>query len=91
MKVKFKREGGFAGMTLRREAEQQDLPQAARRALDSLQVVSATAERPAPLRRDGFVYTLEVESDHASFVVTLDEARIPKELAPLIHFFESST
>jgi hypothetical protein len=91
MKVKFKREGGFAGMTLRREVEQHELPQAARRALDSLQSIGATSQPPATKRRDGFVYTIEFENDHMPIVVAVDEGHVPSELAPLIHFFESST
>lgn len=88
MKVKFKREGGFAGMTLRREVEHSDLPQDAKQALRALQGVGQTSPSPTQ-RRDGFLYTIEVEREAAPVVVALDEASVPQELAPLIRYFEA--
>jgi hypothetical protein len=91
MKVKFKREGGFAGMTLRREADQHELPPEARHALDHLKTVRPKAQGQPSTRRDGFVYTIEFESDHVPIVVAIDEEQVSHELAPLIHFFESTS
>ena len=91
MKVKFKREGGFAGMTMHREVEQHELPREARRALESLQSVGKNVQRHPGQRRDGFVYTIEFENDNVPTVVAMDEEHVPMEIAPLIRYFESST
>jgi hypothetical protein len=91
MKVKFKREGGFAGTTIRREAEQRDLPDDAKRALVVLQTMNAPSTKTAGPRRDGYQYTIEFERNEEQVVVALREEHIPTDLVPLIRYFEAST
>ncbi|HTF16607.1 MAG TPA: protealysin inhibitor emfourin [Chryseolinea sp.] len=91
MKVRFKREGGFAGATIRREAEQRDLPQEAMNALVMLQDLRTGENHSAGLRRDGYRYTIEFESNQEPVVVALREEQIPPDVAPLIRYFEAST
>lgn len=88
MKVKFKREGGFAGMALQREAEDSQLPDDARKALEALQIPK---RRRKPARRDGFVYTVSFERNNQPVVVSLDEENVTNAVAPLIRYFEGQS
>jgi len=88
MKVKFKREGGFAGMTVQKEVDDHVLPLEAKQALN---VIRASVLPAQSTRRDAYMYTIEFERNNQPIVVALPEEHVPTELAPLIHYFESST
>lgn len=91
MGVKFKREGGFAGITLKREAEVEDLPQEAGEALHVLRRMKPEGARRSSYRRDTFLYTIEFERDGQPVVIALDEEQVPEDVVPLIRYFESSS
>lgn len=89
MKVRFKREGGFAGMTLRQEAELNELPEEAQRALETLKRLTDVKFGGANRRRrDGFLYTFELQTSADPVVLSIDEQNVTKEIAPLIRYFE---
>jgi hypothetical protein len=89
MKIRFKREGGFAGMTIEREAEQAELPHEAQRALAKLDEMKEDQPK-IPARRDGYTYTIEYQRNERPIVVALPEELITADVAPLISYFESS-
>lgn len=89
MKVRFKREGGFAGMTMRQEAELDELPKAAQRALSTLRKLSSPQLIGSAIKRpDGFLYTFELETDTDPVVMSIEEQKVTKDIEPLIRYFE---
>lgn len=91
MRVIFKREGGFAGKTIRREAEHHDLPPEARNALFVLEELKTPSDGSPERRRDGYRYTFEFERGQEPVVVALNEEHVPTDVMPLVRFFETST
>ena len=90
MKIRFKREGGFAGIMIQREAEEAELPGEAQHALARLDELKERQSK-IPARRDGYTYTIEYQRNERPIVVALPEELITAEVAPLIKYFESST
>lgn len=91
MKVIFKREGGFAGLSLKRETAAEDLPEAAGRALNALGEISRAGRPHSTRRRDAFLYTIQFEHNGRPVVVALSEEQVPEAIVPLIQYFETSS
>jgi len=75
---------------MRREVEQDDLPDEAQLALAALDHLKKhSSKRQA--RRDGYTYTIEYQRNERAVVVALPEEHVTEEVAPLIKYFESTT
>ena len=77
-------------MTMRREVEQDDLPDEAQHALVALDHLKKHSSK-GQARRDGYTYTIEYQRDEQPVVVALPEEHVTEEVAPLIRYLESST
>ncbi|MBX2899819.1 MAG: hypothetical protein KF775_09210 [Cyclobacteriaceae bacterium] len=84
MKIKLKREGGFAGQIIEREIDLQDLSGNVREAIES--IINSKPKKSAksnPFMRDGFVYTLEWK-DSKIGKKRFDDLSIPDEIKKLL-------
>jgi hypothetical protein len=81
--IRFKREGGFVGLSKTKEVDEKDLPEDIRKLLDKLPEVKVRSGKS--LRRDGFRYTIEVE-ENVEAKYTINEEDVTAHLAPLIEY-----
>jgi hypothetical protein len=84
--IRFKREGGFVGLSKTKEVEEKDLPEDIRKLLDKLSEVKVRSGKS--LRRDGFRYTIEVDGN-AKAKYTINEEDVTADIAPLIEYLDT--
>ena len=81
--IHFKREGGFAGLTISKEIEEKDLPDNVRKLLLKFPEIKARSGKS--VRRDGFRYTIEIEGKEKE-KYAINEEDVTAEIAPLIDY-----
>jgi hypothetical protein len=84
--IHFKREGGFAGLSISKDVDETDLPENIRELLKKLPEVKTTTRKS--LRRDGFKYTIEVEGEEKATKYIINEEDVPEPIAPLIEYLD---
>ncbi|HZI24095.1 MAG TPA: protealysin inhibitor emfourin, partial [Chryseolinea sp.] len=80
--IRFKREGGFVGLSKTKEVDEKDLPEHIRKLLDELPEVKVRSGKS--VRRDGFKYTVEIEGEKGTRKYTINEEDVTTAIAPLI-------
>ncbi len=84
MKLKLKREGGFAGQILEREIDLQDLPANLQASVTSLlKIPKPKKGKTNPLLRDGFLYTVEWSGKKGG-KAQFDESTLPDDIRKVI-------
>jgi hypothetical protein len=81
--VRYRRTGGFAGMTLSAEAPLDDLPDDLRSLLHATDLNAVAAGSPAP-GADRFQHELVVEQAGGEQRAVLGEHELPDDLKPLV-------
>jgi hypothetical protein len=83
--IRFKREGGFVGLSKTKEVDEKHLPDDIRKLLDKLPKVKVRSGKS--VRRDGFRYTIVVEDD-VKGKYTINEEDVTADIAPLIEYLD---
>ena len=89
MRILLERSGGFAGITVRRRLDSDDLPASETRRLQSLLRKSRFFELPSRLvsaeaAPDRFEYRVTVETQGGTQTVEASDSAVPPELRPLL-------
>jgi hypothetical protein len=84
--IRFKREGGFVGLSKTKEVDEKDLPEDIRKLLHKLPEVKVRSGKS--VRRDGFKYTIEVEGEKRTAKYTINDEDVTDAIAPLIAHLE---
>ena len=84
--IRFKREGGFVGLSKTKEVDEKDLPEDIRKLLDELPELKFSSGKS--VRRDGFIYTIEIEGENRTRKYTINEEDVTAAIAPLIAYLD---
>lgn len=84
MKIKLKREGGFAGQIIEKEVDLKSLPDNLQASVTSLlKIPKQKKGKTNPLLRDGFLYTLEWSGKKGG-KAQFDESTLPDDIRKVI-------
>jgi hypothetical protein len=84
--IRFKREGGFVGLSKTKDVDEKDLPEDIRKLLAKLADVKVSSGKS--VRRDGFKYTIEIEGEKTTRKYTINEEDVTAAIAPLIAYLD---
>jgi hypothetical protein len=89
MQIRFQRDGGLAGRSLRLALDTSDLAAADRAEIEELVEASGFMDLPPvlegePEARDAYTYTVTVEDGDRSHTVVVADSAVPDSLRPLI-------
>jgi hypothetical protein len=95
MQIQFERSGGFAGISQKYSASDDNLGDEDRRKLADLIASAHFFDQPAEIRRttpgaDQFQYRIAVDANGRSHEVVADEGAVPAELKPLIGWLQAA-